>query len=75
VVDVTGGGNAYCGGFLVGWVEHGDIIQAAARAAVSAAITLEQVGPPTITSVLLVEAQGRLAGCIAQINHLAEQRA
>lgn len=72
VVDVTGGGNAYCGGFLVGWVEHGDVVRAAARAAISAAITLEQVGPPAITPVLLEEAQARLAGCLAQINRLPE---
>lgn len=67
VVDVTGGGNAYCGGFLVGWLEHGQVEQAAARAAVSAAITLEQVGPPAINPARLAEAEQRLAACLPQI--------
>ena len=48
VVDVTGAGNAYCGGLLVGWHESGDVRRAAAYAAASAAIAIEQVGPPRI---------------------------
>ena len=67
VVDVTGGGNAYCGGFLVGWVEHGQVKQAAAQAAVSAAITIEQIGPPEITPARLIEAEQRLARCLLEI--------
>jgi sugar/nucleoside kinase (ribokinase family) len=67
VVDVTGGGNAYCGGFLVGWLEHGNIPQAAARAAVSAALTLEQVGPPAISPARLAEAEQRLIPVLQQI--------
>lgn len=64
VVDVTGAGNAYCGGFLVGLVEHGGIVHAAACAAVSAAMMIEQVGPPTITPDLEAEARRRHARCI-----------
>jgi len=60
VVDVTGGGNAYCGGFLVGWLEHGQVAPAAACAAVSAALTIEQVGPPALTAARLAEAERRL---------------
>lgn len=73
VVDVTGGGNAYCGGFLVGWLDQGDVTQAAARAAVSAAITIEQIGPPTLTPGRLDEAQERLAGSLAEIIEVTEQ--
>lgn len=73
VIDVTGGGNAYCGGFLVGWLDHGDIKQAAARAAVSAAITIEQIGPPTITPACLAEANERLAGSLAETKEISEQ--
>jgi len=73
VVDVTGGGNAYCGGFLVGWLEHADVKQAAARAAVGAAITIEQIGPPTISSERLHDASERLAGSLAEIYEVTEQ--
>lgn len=73
VVDVTGGGNAYCGGFLVGWLEHADIKQAGARAAVSAAITLEQIGPPAISPERVNEANERLASSLAEIYEVTEQ--
>lgn len=49
VVDPVGAGNAYCGGFLTGWVETGDVVEAGARGAVAASFLLEQYGlPPTI---------------------------
>ncbi len=44
LVDVTGAGNAYCGGFVVGMAETGDLHTAARRAAVSASLALEQFG-------------------------------
>jgi sugar/nucleoside kinase (ribokinase family) len=67
VVDVTGAGNAYSGGMLVGWCANGSIETAAACAAVSAAITIEQVGPPVITPALLAEAQWRRAEVLAEL--------
>jgi sugar/nucleoside kinase (ribokinase family) len=44
IVDVTGAGNAYCGGFLVGLAETGDLGQAGRYGAVSASFALEQFG-------------------------------
>lgn len=44
VLDVTGAGDAYCGGFLVGLVQTGDPVEAALRGAVSASLVLEGVG-------------------------------
>jgi sugar/nucleoside kinase (ribokinase family) len=44
IVDVTGAGNAYCGGWITGMVETGDIAAAARRAAVSASLAIEQYG-------------------------------
>lgn len=44
VVDVTGAGNAYCGGFVVSWAETGQVLEAACRGAVSASFALEQFG-------------------------------
>lgn len=61
VVDFTGAGNAYCGGFLVGWHEGKGIRQAAAQAAISAAVTIEQVGPPRVDDAKMAEAQARAA--------------
>jgi sugar/nucleoside kinase (ribokinase family) len=59
VVDVTGAGNAYCGGFLVGWLESRDAHRAAAMAAVSAAAIIEQIGPPLIDDEVMDAVQWR----------------
>lgn len=46
VIDVTGGGNSFCGGFLAGWLlRPGDAEFAARCAAASAAHALGQFGP------------------------------
>jgi sugar/nucleoside kinase (ribokinase family) len=44
IVDVTGAGNAYCGGMVVGLAETGDVFWAAKYAVVSAALALGQFG-------------------------------
>ena len=44
IVDQTGAGNTYCGGFLVGWQRHGDVKLAGCYGAASAAFALEYVG-------------------------------
>lgn len=44
VRDVTGAGDAYCGGFLVGLAETGDPVEAALRGSVSASIVIEGIG-------------------------------
>lgn len=67
VVDVTGAGNAYAGGLLVGWCEGGDLAHAAACAAVSAALAIEQIGPATITPELLADARQRHAEFLTQV--------
>ena len=59
VVDVTGAGNAYCGGFLVGYVETGDALTAGLYGAVSASFTVEQLGVPQINSEVEREARER----------------
>jgi sugar/nucleoside kinase (ribokinase family) len=70
VVDVTGAGNAYCGGFLVGWLESSDARRAAAMAAVSAAITIEQIGPPLIDDQVMASAQLRAQRVLEHIHPL-----
>jgi len=49
VVDPTGAGNAFCGGFLVGWVQFEDLVEAGLRAVVSASFMVTQVGMPRMT--------------------------
>ncbi len=60
VVDVTGAGNSYAGGFLVGYARTGDARQAGLHGAVSASFTVEQFGPPPITREITRQAQERL---------------
>ena len=42
--DLTGAGDAYCGGFLVGLAESQDPVEAAVRGAVSASVVVEGTG-------------------------------
>lgn len=55
VVDQTGAGNTYCGGFLVGWAATGDLLTAACYGAVAASFALETLGvadlPPNLDEV------------------------
>jgi ribokinase len=44
VQDVTGAGDAFCGGFLVGLAETGDLVGACLRGGVSASLAIEGVG-------------------------------
>jgi sugar/nucleoside kinase (ribokinase family) len=44
VQDVTGAGDAFCGGFLVGLAETGDLVEACLRGGVSASLAIEGVG-------------------------------
>ena len=49
VVDPTGGGNGFLGGFALGLVRTDNIIDAAAWGNVAASFCIEQVGPPRLT--------------------------
>jgi sugar/nucleoside kinase (ribokinase family) len=60
VVDSTGAGNAYCGGFLAGYIQTGNVLTAAQYGAVAASFLVEQVGLPPIHERLRIEANKRL---------------
>lgn len=61
VVDETGAGNAYCGGFVAGYVETGgDSLVAGRYGAVSATFALGQVGLPRLGAGSREVAEGRL---------------
>ncbi len=46
VVDPTGAGNAFCGSFLAGWVQTGELRLAGLYGTVAASFLVEQVGLP-----------------------------
>jgi sugar/nucleoside kinase (ribokinase family) len=75
VVDVTGAGNAYCGGFLVGYLETDDIATAAMYGAVSASFAVEQFGIPHIGAETTREAHRRLAALKRRMKGRAVQSA
>lgn len=61
VVDPTGAGNAYGGGWMVGWAKHHDSRIAGCYGAAAASFLVEQVGMPELTSAVCDEARKRLA--------------
>ncbi|KAL3700793.1 hypothetical protein R1sor_018815 [Riccia sorocarpa] len=48
VVDPTGCGNSFCGGFLAGWVQTRDLLTAALCGSVAASFMVEHEGVPQI---------------------------
>ena len=60
LVDVTGAGNAYCGGFIYGLGEGESVLESALHAAVSASFAIEQFGVPDFGAETNVLAQQRL---------------
>ena len=60
VIDPTGAGNAFSGGFLAGYLQTGDLVTAARYASVAASFLVEQIGLPPITDHLRAEANRRL---------------
>ena len=63
-VDPTGCGDAFCGGFLVGLAETGDLRTAMAHGSVSAAFVAEDHGAAHALTVDREEAQRRLAALL-----------
>ncbi|BCX04137.1 MAG: hypothetical protein KatS3mg053_2075 [Candidatus Roseilinea sp.] len=48
VVDVTGAGDAFCGGFMADFIKQGDPVRAAITGAVSASLAIQDYGPRSI---------------------------
>lgn len=61
VVDPTGAGDAFCGGFLVGMAETGDPYRAALYGAVSASFIIEDFGPLHALGTDVQKVRARLA--------------
>lgn len=60
VVDAVGAGNAYCGGFLLGWCEGHELETAGVYGAVASSFMLEQIGSPVFTPEIFSEARKRV---------------
>jgi sugar/nucleoside kinase (ribokinase family) len=72
VVDPTGAGNAFLGGYSIGYLQTGgDIIQAACYGSVAASFALEQVGMPEKRN----EGDGELWNGASVLGRLHEYRA
>ncbi|MGE5139969.1 MAG: carbohydrate kinase family protein, partial [Rudaea sp.] len=70
LVDVTGAGNAYCGGFLVGCGDGWSVRDAALRASVSASFAIEQFSIPMFDERLSEERDARLLQAAERIRRL-----
>lgn len=46
VVDPTGAGNAFLGGYIAGWLETGDVGEALCWGSVASGVAVEQIGVP-----------------------------
>lgn len=60
VRDLTGAGDSFCGGFLVGYAESGDPVRAAQYGTVSASFVIESDGGLAATARTRSEAEQRL---------------
>ena len=68
VLDVTGAGDAFCGGFLAGLISSGDPITAAAQGVVSASFIVETRGAvAALNSLNKEKAQNRFDNVIKSI--------
>lgn len=59
IVDVTGAGNSFCGGFMTGLGDGLSPLEAGLRAAVSSSFALEQIGLPQWDAIPVAEANKR----------------
>lgn len=59
IVDQTGAGNTYCGGFLLGILQGRELAEAAAMGAVSASFGIEQIGVLNVAQVNVQERDRR----------------
>jgi sugar/nucleoside kinase (ribokinase family) len=66
-IDVTGAGDSFCGGFLVGLDETGDLFQAALYGAVSASFVVEGFGVNYALKRTRAEAEARLKALRDQV--------
>jgi sugar/nucleoside kinase (ribokinase family) len=67
IVDVTGAGDAYCGGFMVGYQETGDPLLAGCYGAISASFVLQGFGALYALQFSRARAEARLSELRGQV--------
>ena len=70
VDDLTGAGDSFCGGFVIGYAHTGDAVQAALYGTVSASFVIEDFGGLHALKVTQEQAQARLAE-LQELNGIA----
>lgn len=73
VDDLTGAGDSFCGGFLVGYMETGDALQAALYGTVSASFIIEGFGGLHALKIDRTQAEKRLRALV-RINRFQQMR-
>ncbi len=68
IIDQTGAGNTYCGGFLAGLTQGRSLPEAGAMAAVSASFCLEQVGVLDPTIIPKLERDNRYSQMMSRVS-------
>jgi sugar/nucleoside kinase (ribokinase family) len=71
VVDATGAGDAFCGGFLAGFARTGDAIEGALHGTVAAAFALAAAGPAALATVEPATAAARLGALRPRVRRLS----
>lgn len=66
VVDVTGAGNAFLGGYVAGWLLEGEVRGALEAGSVAAGVAVEQIGIPRLSEGEGVQRLGQLRGRVKE---------
>jgi sugar/nucleoside kinase (ribokinase family) len=59
IVDATGAGDAFVGGFLAGWLEHGEAIRAIEQGIVATSFAIEDWGARALMAATPAQAEAR----------------
>lgn len=70
LVDVTGAGNAYCGGFVTGLAENCPVEQSALRGAISSSYVIEQFGIPDFSTIKNIDVKKRFDIALDEISQI-----
>jgi sugar/nucleoside kinase (ribokinase family) len=71
LVDATGAGDAFCGGFLAVYARTGDAAESALHGTIAASFALAAVGPAALAGASRADADARLAALRARVGRIA----
>jgi sugar/nucleoside kinase (ribokinase family) len=70
VVDATGAGDAFCGGFVAAFARTGDAVAGALHGTVAASYALATVGPAALAAAHATDAAARIAALRSRIRRI-----